>query len=46
MRLVAEIKNDSSGIYTRIARKTDSPPTPESKIPMGEVVEGMGKCNW
>src|SRR6476661_20054 len=27
---------DSSGICSRIARKTEIPPTPESKIPMGK----------
>jgi len=30
-----------SGINARIARKTESPPTPESNTPMGEFVEGM-----
>src|SRR5215211_1674636 len=30
---------DSSGICARIERKTDSPPTPESNMPMDEFEE-------
>ncbi|GLZ75095.1 hypothetical protein Bcon01_81400 [Burkholderia contaminans] len=33
--------NDSSGNCARTARSTDSPPSPESKMPMGATAVGV-----